>query len=280
MKNFRPSILLLTGNPSSRVPLVEFANNITKNLSLLLVGHIIKQKLPYKMRIKSIESQNDWLIKNNIKGFYLLNKANSLHEGVQNMIELSGLGRLKCNILMIGYKSSWQDCLEHDLLDYFKIIHTALDMHLGLCILRIGEGLDYADFFQTMECGHNNVQIVIDGVDGKPSSPNVLNKIDESEVDSRKTSETSLKIYSNLDIEKQSNQNTKPQIPVDALFAMKQFSRKQSEGYIDVWWISDDGGLTLLIPYILNNNSLWKRNQLRIFSIAKSPDEIEATHSR
>lgn len=40
VKNYRPQILLLTGLPFSRPPLVDFANLITKNLSLLICGHI------------------------------------------------------------------------------------------------------------------------------------------------------------------------------------------------------------------------------------------------
>lgn len=30
------------------------------------------------------------------------------------------------------------------------------------------------------------------------------------------------------------------------------------EGTLDVWWLVDDGGLTLLIPYILARHRFWK----------------------
>jgi solute carrier family 12 sodium/potassium/chloride transporter 2 len=36
---------------------------------------------------------------------------------------------------------------------------------------------------------------------------------------------------------------------------MSQFksSRKQKEGTIDVYWLYDTGGLTLLLPFIINS---------------------------
>ncbi|KFM67554.1 Solute carrier family 12 member 2, partial [Stegodyphus mimosarum] len=40
-------------------------------------------------------------------------------------------------------------------------------------------------------------------------------------------------------------------IPKDVLTSVNQFQRKQKKGTIDVWWLYDDGGLTMLIPYLL-----------------------------
>ena len=37
-------------------------------------------------------------------------------------------------------------------------------------------------------------------------------------------------------------------------------------GTIDVWWLFDDGGLTLLIPYLLSHNRYWKKCDLRVFT--------------
>lgn len=41
VKNYRPQILVLTGFPGTRPTLVDFAYLITKNMSLLICGHII-----------------------------------------------------------------------------------------------------------------------------------------------------------------------------------------------------------------------------------------------
>lgn len=42
VKNFRPQLLVLTGMTSARPSLIDFAHLITKNLSLLVCGNIIK----------------------------------------------------------------------------------------------------------------------------------------------------------------------------------------------------------------------------------------------
>lgn len=47
------------------------------------------------------------------------------------------------------------------------------------------------------------------------------------------------------------------------------FKEKQ-KGTIDVWWFRDDGGLTILIPYLLSIHSYWKGCKLRIFTPAST----------
>lgn len=69
-------------------------------------------------------------------------------------------------------------------------------------------------------------------------------------------------------------------IPIEVIESMNQFSKKQPKGTIDVWWLWDDGGLTLLIPYILSINELWKDCKLRIFSVTKDSSEVSKTQLR
>ena len=45
---------------------------------------------------------------------------------------------------------------------------------------------------------------------------------------------------------------------------------------IDVWWLFDDGGLTLLLPHILSNaKSYLDGAKLRVFTIASSRGQLE-----
>lgn len=48
VKNYRPQVLVLSGLPSSRPTLIDFANLITKGNSLLICGHIIKVGAKFK----------------------------------------------------------------------------------------------------------------------------------------------------------------------------------------------------------------------------------------
>ena len=54
-----------------------------------------------------------------------------------------------------------------------------------------------------------------------------------------------------------------------------RFQRKQKKGYIDVWWLFDEGGLTLLIPYILSNKSYWQNCKLRVFTAGTKKGELD-----
>eukprot|EP01084_Bolivina_argentea_P179848 310752_1 len=42
---------------------------------------------------------------------------------------------------------------------------------------------------------------------------------------------------------------------------------KKMHGFIDIWWLYDDGGLTVLIPYLLSSHELWKDCKLRIMAL-------------
>eukprot|EP00731_Ephydatia_muelleri_P026279 Em0018g379a len=46
----------------------------------------------------------------------------------------------------------------------------------------------------------------------------------------------------------------------------------QAKGNIDVWWIVHDGGLLLLLPFLLKRHKVWKNCSLRIFTIAEMDD--------
>jgi potassium/chloride transporter 4/5/6 len=43
-------------------------------------------------------------------------------------------------------------------------------------------------------------------------------------------------------------------------------------GTIDVWWIVLDGGLLMLIPFLLKQHRTWKNTKLRIFTVAQLED--------
>ncbi|PNF23009.1 hypothetical protein B7P43_G10386 [Cryptotermes secundus] len=64
-------------------------------------------------------------------------------------------------------------------------------------------------------------------------------------------------------------------LPKDVLNNLTQFQKKQKKGTIDVWWLYDDGGLTLLLPYIISTRRNWSACKLRVFALANKKDELE-----
>lgn len=62
--------------------------------------------------------------------------------------------------------------------------------------------------------------------------------------------------------------------------AINQFCVKQKKGPIDIWWLAEDGGLTILIPYLLSINYLWADCYIRVFCLSRSKEIIEKIQSK
>ncbi|KAM7159586.1 solute carrier family 12 member 6 isoform 3-T3 [Molossus nigricans] len=45
-----------------------------------------------------------------------------------------------------------------------------------------------------------------------------------------------------------------------------------SEGHIDVWWIVHDGGMLMLLPFLLKQHKVWRKCSIRIFTVAQLED--------
>lgn len=44
------------------------------------------------------------------------------------------------------------------------------------------------------------------------------------------------------------------------------------EGTVDVWWIVHDGGLLMLLPFLLRQHKVWRKCSIRIFTVAQMED--------
>lgn len=64
-------------------------------------------------------------------------------------------------------------------------------------------------------------------------------------------------------------------IPKDVLESMNFFNEKRPKGTIDVWWLYDDGGLTMLLPYIISSRAIFVNCKIRIFALSNRKLELE-----
>ena len=56
-------------------------------------------------------------------------------------------------------------------------------------------------------------------------------------------------------------------------------SKKKLEGTIDIYWLYDDGGLTLLLPYILSTHTIYSKSRLRVFFLSNKVENIDETRN-
>lgn len=291
VKNFRPQILVLTGCPSSRPPLVDFAYHITKKISLLICGHILNHTQSQRVRTAYSRQAYQFLHYRKIKAFYTLVENESFSAGARSLMQAAGIGKMRPNVLFMGYKSNWQDCTIEEVVEYFNVIHDAFDKHLALGILRLQEGQDYSEY--------NDIEEIPEppAVNGKKGSrrPSLL----KPEMGDDMTRNASSAQLSQAGSSRESSPLSTPAverktvpgepdpssskvvrglskaIPKDVLTSVNQFQRKQKKGTLDVWWLYDDGGLTMLIPYLLTTHSQWSGCKLRVFSLANKKDELD-----
>eukprot|EP01135_Chromosphaera_perkinsii_P003038 Nk52_evm20s233 gene=Nk52_evmTU20s233 len=59
-------------------------------------------------------------------------------------------------------------------------------------------------------------------------------------------------------------------VPKGALHFPK--NNERMTGSIDIWWVVHDGGMLLLLPFLLKKHKVWKQCKLRIFTVAELND--------
>ncbi|KFW81985.1 Solute carrier family 12 member 2, partial [Manacus vitellinus] len=216
VKNFRPQCLIMTGAPNARPALLHLVHAFTKNVGLMICGHV--HMGPRRQAMKELTTDlaryQRWLIKNKMKAFYAPVHAEDLRDGGQYLMQAAGLGRMRPNTLVVGFKKNWRQGDMREVETYINLFHDAFDVQYGVVVIRLQEGLDISH---------------LQGQDSKSSS-SPLNMTDQRLLD-----------------------------------ASSQFQKKQGKSNIDVWWLFDDGGLTLLIPYLITTKKKWKDCKIRVF---------------
>ncbi|XP_038002722.1 solute carrier family 12 member 1 isoform X1 [Motacilla alba alba] len=272
VKNFRPQCLALTGAPMVRPALLDITHAFTKNNGLCICCEVYTgpRKLCVKEMNSGMEKKQAWLTKNKRKAFYAAVAADSFRDGVKSLLQASGLGRMKPNTLVIGFKKDWRSAPATQVENYVGIIHDAFDFELGVIIIRISQGFDISQVLQ--------VQEELEKLEQERLALEATIKENDFEEGKRGIcgffKKASTLNISKHETKKESTINTMQSMHVGEfnqrlLEASTQFKKKQGKGTIDIWWLFDDGGLTILIPYILTIRKKWKNCKLRIFTGGK-----------
>uniref|UniRef100_A0AAQ5ZMT2 Solute carrier family 12 member 2 n=1 Tax=Amphiprion ocellaris TaxID=80972 RepID=A0AAQ5ZMT2_AMPOC len=273
VKNFRPQCLVLAGYPNSRPALLHLVHSFTKNVSLMVCGHVrtVTRRPNFKELFQDHARCQRWLNKKRIKAFYAPVLADNLRHGTQLLLQAVGLGRLKPNTLVMGFKNNWSDGDMRNVEIYINTIHDAFDLQFGVVILRLQDGLDISHIqgqdellssHEKPPVGSKDVLISVSLAKDSDSDscPSKTTSNQSSPLIIRGKSHSQVSLY--LVTETKSPLSLTDQ---RLLESSQQFKKKQGKGTIDVWWLFDDGGLTLLIPYLLTNRSKWGDCRIRVF---------------
>ncbi|KAF7271951.1 hypothetical protein GWI33_015249 [Rhynchophorus ferrugineus] len=120
VKFWRPQILLLVNSPRTACPLIDFINDLKKG-GLYVLGHVVKRDIDDEPD-PTPDMNLHWLnlvdhLK--VKAFVELTVANTLREGLQHLMRLSGMGAMKPNTVILKFLDD-----EDDAVDFLADAHS------------------------------------------------------------------------------------------------------------------------------------------------------------
>uniref|UniRef100_A0A914I4H5 Solute carrier family 12 member 3 n=1 Tax=Globodera rostochiensis TaxID=31243 RepID=A0A914I4H5_GLORO len=338
VKNYRPQLLVLSGNPVARQALVDFAYCISNGRSLLLCGHIVPHRSSVQATalIRSLNNRfTDWLYEQHIKGFYCAVAHQSLRDGVQCLLQTVGLGKMHPNILLIGFNSHWLGQCDVSnragvgdwYKEYMGVIADAFEANMAVCVFRNeNDGLDHSALLSEEDklfvrlpdllLSDRNSSLIDDlnrGVGAKKvrpkakaqqqsalsfspsraefSAPTLIDRLPTTQCaaspsgDSTKANghtggkKTAAKGPRKVSSGAYMRKNEQFRSAAGRHPMSAKFRTQIKGGFVDVWWLHDDGGLALLLSHLLKEHNTYLPNaKLRIFTICSKLDPDDVYH--
>lgn len=136
-KNWRPTILALSGGAWQRNHLAEFGYLLTAGHGILTLAQIIQGDVENKVeRRREGESKlRQYIVENDLEAFTSVVVENDLLKGAQAMLQCCGIGGFKPNTLLLG----WSENPERRV-PFFKILRLSLELNRSLVMIRsVGE---------------------------------------------------------------------------------------------------------------------------------------------
>jgi amino acid transporter len=137
-KTWRPHPLVLSGSPTRRWHLIEFASSLTQGRGILTVSSVLTSDNVRAQQRASMETNvRDYLAKRSIQGLVRVISAPDSFEGAKRLVDSYGLGALVPNTIILGDSENLdirdQYC---DMIRYFYVqkrnvivIHDNKELH-------------------------------------------------------------------------------------------------------------------------------------------------------
>mmetsp|Transcript_12261 Transcript_12261/g.21875 ORF Transcript_12261/g.21875 Transcript_12261/m.21875 type:complete len:1112 (-) Transcript_12261:37-3372(-) len=286
VKNYRPQCLVLAGKPSERPALAVLVAGLRKSNGLTVFGDVLVGELsdPKIMKTRNARASVSYLSKYGIKAFNDVIIAPALRTGFRSLMQVSGIGRkMRVNTVVLGFLDEWRTPLalreqrrvqeqagnqgqtyEYSppvsVADYVGTIGDAFDLGLGVILLRGELDLLRSEYLmQTIRTEMDNLLSL-----GMTTGP-VLSTGPGAYHDANFSSDARLEI--NAEEEKKVEHGSLP--------APSRDRNRVSEKRIDVWWLVDDGGLTIMLPHILRQARTppWVGCSLRVMAVGGTAEQ-------
>ncbi|XP_050350416.1 bumetanide-sensitive sodium-(potassium)-chloride cotransporter-like [Nymphalis io] len=296
IKSYNPQVLVLAGRPNNRPALLDIGHLITKLGSFMVVADVNEEPISKAERVGRLQAGEEWLLSRKDRGFYVVLDGLPFEVGVHAIIRSTGLGSLKPNILLIGYMNRWTRCAVTSVRTYVRVLQLAFEEQLGVSILRVPETArpvkqhvtrgahemrmqthvqdllfadsdtdmpqhghfngDYFDMFLT----YNTIFLLYYTDEAESSHPELGLVVKETVASFHDSDPTKNTPVSSLSMRK------------SGVYKPLSFS---PDNDLDAWWLYDDGGLNILLPYIIARRGFTDKMPLRIFALTRDCNDIQ-----
>jgi hypothetical protein len=140
-KTWRPNPLVLTGAPTNRWHLIDFALSLTHNRGLMTIATVLTDKNTDSSKIKKMEKNiREFLSKRSVQALVRVTTAPNPFEGSERLVRAYGLGALVPNTIILGDSENIE--LRGQ---YCQMISQFHDMNRNVIIVHDNEEQGYGD---------------------------------------------------------------------------------------------------------------------------------------
>ncbi len=131
-KNWRPTIVVFTGNPDSRLTLARFADWLGSGRGIVILVSLIIGKLNVKIeqRKHMIATLNEFIKKNKIQAFPQVLITPHFDLGLNQLLQSTSIGPLKPNLVILGWSADPERARF-----FVRHLHTARMLNMSLILL-------------------------------------------------------------------------------------------------------------------------------------------------
>lgn len=238
--------------------LLTFASQLKAGKGLTLVSSVIEGdfKLLAPIASKARQSLQESMNEEKVKGFADVVVSPTIEHGLSYQIQTAGLGGLKHNTVIVGWPEHWRR--------YQATKATSSNSESSANPNVASQAAAATEITPTSSATKQQHQQQQRGSFKQSKQHNI------------KQNEQQQQTRAHLFIELMRN----VQMSQNALLVIKGIdswpeSCDKLGGFIDIWWIVNDGGLLMLLPHLLRQHKTWRSCQLRIFTIAQPNDNIK-----
>lgn len=306
VKLYRVAPLVMCGAPGERPSLLKFAVMLSKTRGLTLVGDVLlrTEEAPRDRHLATAAalSHETQLIANrrayydaflnNTKlwgrgarcpnAFPVVTVEDTLFDGFAHMLHTAGIGKLRPNSVVFGFPSDLSAVREYE-----QMLRVAFNSDMsGVMVVRDDQQALNVNFLPK-PCCHKSIS-------SRKVEVKLPFALEDEESDDRRherrvsqnNEEGNMDQFAIKDRQQQDNddfvsspaeeEEHEEKQSVDGLTATQDLPFQVNGAFIDVWWLADDGGFSILVPHVLRLHNMFRGKKLRVFVVVFDTSAADA----